>query len=63
MSGGEDYELLIAVPPRGRRALTALARAAAVPLTRIGGLTEDRALVLRRDTGDETLPAGFAHFG
>ena len=63
ITGGDDYELLIAVPPKARRALNAIARAAGVPLTRIGRLTADRTIILRRNTGDEELPAGFAHFG
>jgi thiamine-monophosphate kinase len=63
MGGGEDYELLVAAPPKARRAMLAIARAAHVPLTRVGRLTAEPALVLRRESGDEALPAGFAHFG
>src|SRR5476651_6296 len=36
LGGGDDYELVIAVPPRRRAALRAAARAAGVPVTRIG---------------------------
>jgi thiamine-monophosphate kinase len=63
VGGGEDYELLVAAPARARRALLALGRAAGIALTRIGALTASPAVVLRRDTGDEALPAGFEHFG
>jgi thiamine-monophosphate kinase len=63
MEGGEDYELLLAAPGKARRALMAVARAAGVPVTRIGRLTADPALVLARDSRNEPLPAGFVHFG
>jgi thiamine-monophosphate kinase len=62
MAGGEDYELLLAAPTRARRALLAVARAAGVPMTRIGHMTADPALVLRRESRDEPLPEGFVHF-
>jgi len=64
VAGGDDYELLFTVSPRrhGRlRAVTRLARG--LRLTRIGTVTRDPAIVLRRDGRDEALPASFAHFG
>ncbi len=36
LTGGDDYELLFAVPPKFERRLAALARAAKTPITRIG---------------------------
>lgn len=63
LAGGEDYELLFALPDRPRsraRLLTRLAKPLAV--TRIGTVTAEPGLILRRQTGDEPLPAGFRHF-
>ena len=37
LTGGDDYELLLAVPPDRRDALLAAASRAGVPVTRIGG--------------------------
>jgi thiamine-monophosphate kinase len=63
IAGGEDYELLFTAPPRRRRALSsALQHAQGVSCTKIGRVTRDRRLRLRRATGDEALPVGFAHF-
>lgn len=63
LSGGEDYELLLAVPPRWGGRLRHLRRQVTdPPLTRIGTLTRARAVVLS-DAGIETsLPSGFEHF-
>jgi len=63
LSGGDDYELLFAVPSRGRgrlRLVTSQARG--VPITRIGELTADRSLTLNRRGATEPLPDGFVHF-
>jgi thiamine-monophosphate kinase len=61
--GGDDYELLVSVPPRRIRALEAVRRLSrGIPLTRIGELTEDPNLVLVRAEGAEPLPEGFVHF-
>jgi thiamine-monophosphate kinase len=63
VSGGDDYELLLAVPPRSRGRLRNLVNhARGVPLTRIGELTPDARIVLARDGRQEPLPAGFEHF-
>lgn len=64
VTGGEDYELLVAVPPTWRGRLRAARRHASEPaLTRIGALTRDReALVVERDGRREALPAGYEHF-
>ena len=63
VAGGDDYELLVAVPRAYHRRLAAVIRLArGVPMTRIGELTKDRALVLRTRDGDQTLPIGYRHF-
>ena len=63
LAGGDDYELLVAVPRSGRRRFAAVSRLArGVPMTRIGWLTKDTALVLRTTDGDRALPAGYEHF-
>ena len=64
LSGGDDYELLIAVPRAwGGRLGHARSRVAEPALTRIGVLTKDRAArVLLRDGKREILPKGFEHF-
>jgi len=65
VAGGEDYELLFAVPAKGGGRLRAARRHAAdPPLTRIGAFTARAGeLVVTRDGVDEPLPAGFEHFG
>jgi thiamine-monophosphate kinase len=63
ITGGDDYELLMAVRPRMRRRLAAIGRHSGVPLTRIGSCTADRAVTLRRAGREaEPLPAGYSHF-
>jgi thiamine-monophosphate kinase len=62
LSGGEDYELLLAVSRRSLRRFLAVQRLSGVPVTRIGTLTTGADLVLRREGIDEPLPAGFEHF-
>jgi len=66
LTGGDDYELLIAVRPRTQRRLTAAIRRGGVMLTRIGRCTAERGITLRGagapsiDVG--ALPDGFSHF-
>lgn len=63
LSGGEDYELLFSVSPKLRRRLNGVRRLAKdLPVTCIGRLTADRALVLDVNGKMEPLPAGFVHF-
>jgi thiamine-monophosphate kinase len=63
LAGGEDYELLFAVPPKTRRRLAAVQKLVGdLPITRIGTLTKDRTLVLDVDGAREELPRGFEHF-
>jgi thiamine-monophosphate kinase len=65
ITGGEDYELLFAVPPRRRRAfMGAMSRCAPLAATKIGRLTGESGVWLHRPgLANEPLPAGFAHFG
>ena len=64
IAGGDDYELLVAAPRAHRRRVAAVSRLArGVPITRIGELTKDTALVLRTKDGDRAVPAGYEHFG
>jgi thiamine-monophosphate kinase len=64
MTGGDDYELLVAVPRRWRGRLRhATSRVARPALQRIGILTRDPATrVLVRSGRREPLPQGFEHF-
>ena len=63
LAGGDDYELLFSVPRRARGRLATVARQApGVEVTRIGTLTADPAVVLRRGGATEPLPSGFVHF-
>jgi thiamine-monophosphate kinase len=61
--GGDDYELLFAVPQRRRGRLRgAIEGARGLPVTRIGELTAEPDVVLVRDGRAEPLPSGFTHF-
>jgi thiamine-monophosphate kinase len=64
LSGGDDYELLFTAPPARRLEVEALARTLALPLTRIGQLSDDLRLRVLDRSGRE-LPvahAGWRHF-
>jgi thiamine-monophosphate kinase len=63
LAGGDDYELLFAVSPKMRRRLEGVRRLTKdLPVTKIGRLTANRALVLDVNGTHEALPAGFEHF-
>jgi thiamine-monophosphate kinase len=64
VGGGDDYELLFAVPPKWRGRLRQARRHAAdPPLTRIGVLTGTRdEYVVVREGRRERLAGGFAHW-
>ena len=63
LGGGEDYELLLAVPRRAGRRFAVAARLARVPVTRIGVLTPaGTGLTLATTAGDRPIPEGFEHF-
>jgi thiamine-monophosphate kinase len=59
----DDYELLFTVRPSSKGRLRAVkSQAGDLPITRIGIVTKDRAVVLRTASGERELPAGFEHF-
>jgi thiamine-monophosphate kinase len=62
--GGDDYELLFAVPAKGRGPMRSVLRQVAdPPLTKIGIFTKDpREVVLTRGEQEDALPEGFEHF-
>ena len=62
LADGEDFELLLAVPPEAGEQIVA-AQPLGVPLRRVGELAAEPGLRLRRETGPmETLePRGFEH--
>ena len=63
IASGDDYELLFAVPPKGRGRIKAVGRLTrGLPLTPIGELTAERELVLMRNGQPEILPSGLSHF-
>ena len=63
IAGGDDYELLVAVPRAHRRRFAAVRRLSrGVPITRIGALTKDTGLILHTREGDRALPEGYEHF-
>jgi thiamine-monophosphate kinase len=60
--GGDDYELLVAVPPRARRQLAGILGAAG-PLTRIGVCTAEPDIIMHYPDGRALpLPTGYSHF-
>jgi len=64
LTGGEEYELLFAVPKKGGGRLRNVTRQVAdPPLTRVGVFVRDPAvLVVDRGGRDEPLPQGYRHF-
>jgi thiamine-monophosphate kinase len=63
LAGGDDYELLFAVPAIRRRAFeAAMLKCRPVAAARVGRLTRERDLVLARAGGTTTLNFGFRHF-
>ncbi len=62
LEGGDDYELLCAVPPKGRRRFAAAARTAGIAVTHIGVLRAGGGLSVVRDGREAPLPQGFQHF-
>lgn len=63
LAGGDDFELLFAVPKKSKGRLRAVIRhAGGVPLTPIGELTAVPEIVVTRGDSREPLPSGFSHF-
>jgi thiamine-monophosphate kinase len=63
ITGGDDYELLVAVRPAMRRHLASAARHGGALLTRIGVCTAERGVRWRIAGADAPLPGGYSHFG
>ena len=63
LGGGDDYELVMAIPPRKRAALQAAAKAAGVKVARIGDFACGKGVHLTLD-GHAIRPAntGYTHF-
>jgi thiamine-monophosphate kinase len=63
LTGGDDYELLLAVRPRAHRRFAAAVRHGDVPVTRVGRCTEAGAIMLQSGPGEaRPLPQGYSHF-
>ena len=63
LGGGDDYELVIAVPPRRRAALQAAARATGTRITRIGQFVRGKGVqLIVAGQSARTPRAGFVHF-
>ncbi len=63
LGGGDDYELVMAVPSRKRKALLAAAQAAGVPVTEIGRLERGRGVQLMIAGRAARAPRqGYVHF-
>ncbi len=63
VTGGDDYELIFTVRPSHQGRLRAVQRLlGALPLTRIGMVTKERAIVVTYADGVRELPRGFEHF-
>ena len=62
VSGGEDYELLAALPPQGPD-LELRGESAGVGVTRIGEVVAGEGVEIRLPGGRTLEPAGFDHLG
>ena len=65
LTGGDDYEVLLAVPPANETALRHAAQAAGIPVTRIGTFHPGAPSVMVRDADGQPLAltrGGWSHF-
>ncbi len=65
LTGGDDYELLLAVPPPYEAALHQAAQASGIPVTRIGSFHPGAPGVMVRDPAGRAIPLdrpGWSHF-
>lgn len=64
LAGGDDYELLFAAPPTLAPRIADIARNLALPLTRIGSITDTAGLVVNDERGKPlpSLPRAYDHF-
>jgi thiamine-monophosphate kinase len=61
--GGDDYELLVTVRPAHRGRFRAVMKQIGdLPLTRIGVVTREPAVIVRDANGARELPRGYEHF-
>jgi thiamine-monophosphate kinase len=58
-SGGEDYELLVTLPPDEMAAASEAMKQAGTPLTEIGQVVDGQGVALRLPGGGEIQPRGF----
>lgn len=63
MGGGDDYELLFTAPPNARPRISAAARAAGLPLTRIGTMSAGKGVRVVDEGGRDVTPkvGGYRH--
>jgi thiamine-monophosphate kinase len=63
LTGGDDYELLFTVRPRGRRQIEAVRRQArGLRLTKIGTVRREPGVTIMRGGVSGPAPAGYVHF-
>jgi thiamine-monophosphate kinase len=63
LTGGDDYELCFTVAPQHREQVLALAQTLALPLSRIGSVTQAPGLTVRHgETAIELSQKGYVHF-
>lgn len=63
LTGGDDYELLMAVPDRHAAELAAIGRDVGVPVTRIGRIVVGERVVVTSNGAELLMPSGWDHFG
>ena len=65
LTGGDDYELLLAVPPEREQEVFVAAASGAIQLSRIGGFVEGNSevILIGKDGRPMTISkAGYSHF-
>ncbi len=63
LGGGDDYELVIAVPARRRAALLAASRASSVKVTQVGAFSKGKGVVLTVSGQPQRITqSGYVHF-
>jgi thiamine-monophosphate kinase len=65
LAGGDDYELCFTAPRAAAGRIVAIAASTAVPLARIGAITEAPGLAVRDERGVplSAVPRAYDHFG